>query len=205
MHVVFSKDERCLDGIEAEELDEYKLAGLLGMTVTEGPLLPGPILKGHWRGFTVEITVAPRVLEYEETVHMFPQPPEFQITFHLTKTSDIELGIRHRAIEATGLVRPLLRGKKRCMLPPDFGRDFIVRGPSTKAAKMILDEGMQELIRRLEKFGPPELAIDYSLLVYRGIGNFIERYREIPTLLGNLVEIGRLLDSKLTIMLRDLS
>ena len=203
MHVVFSKDECCFDGIEAEELDEYKLAGLLGMTVTEGPLLPGPILKGHWRGFTVEITVAPKPVEYRETVHMFPQPPEFQIIFHLEKNSDVEIGIRHRAIDVTGLVRPPLIGKKKCMMPPEFGRDYVVRGPSTHAAKVILDEDMQELIRRLEKFGPPELRIEYSLLKYRGIGNFVERYREIPALLGNMVEIGRLLDGKLTVMLRD--
>jgi hypothetical protein len=204
MHVVFSKDECCLDGIEAEELDEYKLAGLLGMTVTEGPLLPGPILKGHWRGFTVEITVAPKPVEYQETVHMFPQPPEFQITFHLEKNSDVEIGIRHRAIDVTGLVRPPLTGKRKIMMPPEFGRDYLVQGPGTTAAKVILDEGMQELIKRLEKFGPPELSIEYSLLKYRGIGNFVERYREIPALLGNMVEIGRMLDSKLTIMLRDL-
>ncbi|MCX6645357.1 MAG: hypothetical protein NTY09_03215 [bacterium] len=204
MHVVFSKDECCFDGIEAEELDEYKLAGLLGMTVTEGPLLPGPILKGHWRGFTVEITVAPKPVEYQETVHMFPQPPEFQITFHLEKNSDVEIGIRHRSIEVTGLVRPPLIGKKKIMMPPEFGRDYLVLGPSNIAAKIVLDKGMQELIKRLEKFGPPELRIEYSLLKYQGIGNFVERYREIPTLLGNLVEIGRMLDGKLTIMLRDL-
>jgi hypothetical protein len=204
MHVVFSKNECCFDGIEAEELDEYKLAGLLGMTVTEGPLLPGPILKGHWRGFTVEITVAPKPVEYQETVHMFPQPPEFQITFHLEKNSDVEIGIRHRAIDITGLVRSPLIGKRKIMMPPEFGRDYLVLGPSTIAAKIVLDESMQELIKRLEKFGPPELRIEYSLLKYRGIGNFVERYREIPALLGNLVEIGRMLDGKLTIMLRNI-
>ena len=203
MHVVFSKDECCLDGIGAEVLDEYKLAGLLGMTVTEGPLLPGPILKGHWRGFTVEITVAPKPVEYEQTVHMFPQPPEFQITFHLEKNSDLEIGIRHRAIDVTGLVRPELLGKKKIMMPPEFGRDYLVCGPGSQAVKVVLDEGMQELIRRLEKFGPPELRIEYSLLKYRGIGDFVERYRELPGLLGNLVEIGRMLDGKLTTMFRD--
>jgi hypothetical protein len=204
MHVVFSEEQCCFDGIEAEELDEYKLAGLLGMTVTEGPLLPGPILKGHWRGFTVEITVAPKPVEYTETVQMFPQPPEFQVTFHLEKNSDVMIGIRHRSIEATGLVRPPLIGKRKCHMPPEFGRDYVVCGPGMKAAHIVLDEAMQELIRRLEKFGPPELAIDYSLLKYRGIGNFVDRYREIPVLLGNLVEIGRMLDGKLTIMLREL-
>jgi hypothetical protein len=203
MHLVFSRETPWLDGIEAGDVDEYKLAGLLGMTVTEGPLLPGPILRGHWRGFTVEITVAPRNLdEPRETVVMFPQPPEFIITFHLEKTSDVEIGIRHRALEATGVRRPKLTGEKKVMLPPEFGREYTVRGPSASAVKYILDDEMQELIRRLAKYGPPELTIEYSLMRYRGIGEFVERYRELPGLLGALVEIGRHIDGKLTIGLR---
>jgi len=203
MHLVFSRETPWLDGIEAGDVDEYKLAGLLGMTVTEGPLLPGPILKGHWRGFTVEITVAPKVTqEPQQTVAMFPQPPEFIITFHLEKTSDVELGIRHRALEATGVQRPRLVGERKIMLPPEFGREYRVRGPGATAVKYILDEEMQKLIRRLAKFGPPELSIEYSLMRYRGVGEFIERYRDIPGLLGALVEIGRHIDGKLTIGLR---
>jgi hypothetical protein len=204
MHVVFSRDDRWLDGIEAVDVDEYKLAGLLGMTVTEGPLLPGPMLKGHWRGFTVEITVAPRVVEeWVETVALFPQPPEFIITFHLGKSSDVEIGIRHRALEATGVRRPPLLGARKCPLPPEFGREYVVRGPSAYAVKEIVDDEMQELIRRLENFGPPELTIQYSLLRYKGIGDFVERYRDLPGILGAMVEIGRHIDGKLTIGLGD--
>lgn len=200
MHVVFSSDARLLDGIEAADVDEYRLAGLLGMTVTEGPLLPGPILKGHWRGFTVEITVAPKISEETvDTVALFPQPTEFQVTFHLEKSSDVEMGIRHRSIDATGIRRPALVGARKCMLAPEFGREYAVRGPSTRAVKVILDPEMRELIRRLEKFGPPEIAIEYSLLRYRGPGDFVERYRDLPGILGALVEIGRHIDSKLTI------
>ena len=200
MHLVFSSDTRMLDGIEAGDVDEYRLAGLLGMTVTEGPLLPGPILKGHWRGFTVEITVAPKVKEeHVGTAPLFVQPAEFRITFHLEKTSEVEIGIRHRAIEVTGLRRPPLPGARKCMLPPDFGREYMVRGPSTHAVKVILDKEMQELVRRLEKFGPPELHIEYSLLRYRGVGDFVERYRDLPGLLGAMVEIGRHIDGKFTI------
>ena len=203
MHVVFSSDARLLDGIEAADVDEYKLAGLLGMTVTEGPLLPGPILKGHWRGFTVEITVAPKIRDEDtETVALFPQTTEFQITFHLEKSSDVEMGIRHRSIEVTGPPRPALPGARKCMIEPEFGREYTVRGPNTRAVKVILDPEMQELIRRLEKFGPPEISIEYSLLRYRGVGDFLERYRDLPGILGALVEIGRHIDGKLTIGLR---
>ncbi len=200
MHLVFSRNTPWLDGIEAGDVDEYKLAGLLGMTVTEGPMLPGPILKGHWRGFTVEISVAPKIREeYREGFPLFPQPPEFLIVFHLEKTSDVEIGIRHRAIEATGLKRPQLSGARKCMLQPEIAREYQVRGPSARAVKFILDDEMWELIKRLNKFGPPELSIEYSIMRYRGIGDYVERYREIPGLLGALVEIGRHIDSKLTI------
>jgi len=206
MHVVFSRDTRWLDGIEAADVDEYKLAGLLGMTVTEGPLLPGPILRGHWRGFTVEITVVPkRREEYIETRCLFPSPPEFQITFHLEKSSDVEIGIRHRALEATGVRRPPLTGARKCPLPPEFGREYQVRGPNAHAVKEIIDTEMQELIRRLEHFGPPELSIEYSLLKYTGIGEYVERYRDLPGILGCLVEIGRRIDGKYTIGLGDIS
>ncbi len=200
MHLVFSREEPWLDGIEAGDVDEYKLAGLLGMTVTEGPLLPGPILKGHWRGFTVEITVAPKVREEpSDTITLFPQTPEFFITFHLEKTSDVEIGIRHRALEAMGVRRPPLIGERRIMVPPEFGREYTVMGPSPRAVKTVLDEELQSLIRRLEKWGPPEIHIEYSLLRYRGAGEFIERYRDIPGLLGGMVEIGRHIDGKFTI------
>jgi len=203
MHLVFSRDTGWLDGIETGDVDEYKLAGLLGMTVTEGPSLPGPLLKGHWRGFTVEIAVAPKVREeYEDAVPLFPQPDEFTITFHLEKTSDVEIGVRHRSIEVMGLARPPLPGARKCMLPPEIGREYIVKGPSARAVKFILDSEMWELIERLAKFGPPELTIEYSLLRYRGVGDFVERYREIPGLLGAMVEIGRHIDGKLTIGLR---
>jgi hypothetical protein len=200
MHVVFSRDDRWLDGIEASDVDEYRLAGLLGMTVTEGPLLPAPILKGHWRGFTVEITAAPMVREeYIETVTLFPQPPEFLITFHLGKSSDVEVGIRHRALEATGVRRPPLAGARKCPLPPEFGREYMVRGPNARAVKEIVDAEMQQLMRRLEHFGPPELTIEYSIMRYIGIGDFVERYRDMPGILGALVEIGRHIDGKFTI------
>ncbi len=200
MHAVFSHDRRWLEGLEAGDVDEYKLAGLLGMTVTEGPLLPGPILKGHWRGFTVEITVAPKPeQEFVEPIPLFPQPPEFHITFHLEKSSDVEIGIRHRSIEVTGLRRPDLVGDRKCMMPPGISREYQVRGPSVRAVKCILDDEMWELMGRLNKFGPPELTLEYSLMKYRGIGEFVDRYRELPGLLGALVEIGRHVDSKLTI------
>jgi len=201
MHVVFSRDtlER-LEKIEAGDVDEYRLAGLLGMTVTEGPLLPGPILRGHWRGFTVEIAVAAKYeSEHVEPIPLFPQPPEFTITFHLGKTSDVEIGLRHRAIEATGIRRGRLAGDRKIMMPPNIARDYLVCGPNMRAVKYILDDEMWDLIDRLEKFGPPELTFEYSLMRYRGIGHFVERYREIPGLLGALVEIGRRVDSKLTI------
>lgn len=200
MHSVFSRESLNLDGIESTEVDEYKLAGLLGMTVTEGPRLPGPILKGHWRGFTVEITVAPKVRQQmSETGYLFPQTEEFQITFHLTKSSDVEIGVRHRAIEAMGAQRPVLIGAKKIHLPPDFGREYVVRGPNPKAVKEILDTEMRELIKRMAKFGPPELSFEYSLMRYRGVGDFVDRYRDIPGLLGSLVEIGRYIDSKFTV------
>ena len=201
MHVVFNRDtvER-LEQIEAGDVDEYKLAGLLGMTVTEGPLLPGPILKGHWRGFTVVIAVAAKYKsEFVEPIPLFPQPEEFTITFHLEKTSDVEIGIRHRAIEVTGIRRAPLGGKRKIMMPPEIARDYQVRGPNVKAVKHVLDDEMWELIDRLYKFGPPELVFEYSLMKYRGIGDFVDRYREIPALLGAMVEIGRCVDSKLTI------
>ena len=76
----------------------------------------------------------------------------------------------------------------------------MVRGPSMHTVeKVIIDDEMLELIKRLEKFGPPEITVEYSILRYRGIGDFVERYREIPGILGALVEIGRHIDSKLTI------
>jgi hypothetical protein len=204
MHVVFDRDTRWLDGIEAADVDRYKLAGLLGMTVTEGPLLPGPILKGHWRGFTVEITVVPKNRdEIIETISLFPSPPEFLITFHLVKSSDVAIGIRHRALEATGVQRPPLTGDRKCPLPPEFGREYQVRGPNAIAVKEIVDTEMQELINRLEHFGPPEVSIEYSLLRYIGIGDFVERYRDLPGLLGCLVEIGRHIDGKYTVGLGD--
>jgi len=200
MHVVFSGDTRCFDEIEAEVVDEYKLAGLLGMVVTEGPLLPGPILKGHWRGFTVEITVAPKIAEeFNGTGTLFPQPPEFQVTFHLEKSCDIVMGVRHRAIDVTGLKRPPLQGDRKVMIPPEFGRDYLVRGPNLNSVKVILDDEMQDLVRRLEKFGPPELAFDYSIMRYRGVGEFVDRYRDLPGILGALVEIARYVDGKLTV------
>jgi len=201
MHVVFTRDtlER-LERIEAADVDEYRLAGLLGMTVTEGPLLPGPILKGHWRGFTVEIAVAAKFQsEFVEPIPLFPQPDEFTVTFHLEKTTDVEIGVRHRSIEVTGIRRKPLVGERKIMMPPEIARDFQVRGPNVKAVRHILDDDMWELIDRLHKFGPPELTFEYSLMKYRGIGDFVERYREIPGLLGALVELGRRVDSKLTI------
>lgn len=204
MHVVFSPNERWLEGIEGGTVDEYKLAGLLGMTVTEGPLLPGPILKGHWRGFTVEITVAPKAMASEvETELLFPQPPQFLIVFHLGKSSNVEIGIRHRALEVTGVRRPPLTGARKCPLPPDFGREYVVRGPNARAVKEIVDSETQELLRRLENFGPPELSLEYSLLRYIGIGDFVERYRDLPGILGCLVEIARHIDSKYTVGLAD--
>jgi hypothetical protein len=109
------------------------------------------------------------------------------------------MGNRHRVIEATGLRRPDLPGARKVILPPDFGREYMVRGPSPHAVKVILDKDMQELVRRLEKFGPPELTIEYSLLRYRGVGDFVDRYRDLPGLLGAMVEIGRHIDGKLTI------
>ncbi|HDS30781.1 MAG TPA: hypothetical protein ENN67_07030 [Firmicutes bacterium] len=187
-------------------MDEYKLAGLLGMTVTDGAHLHGPMLRGHWRGFTVEITVAPPIKEERsEFVPLFPQPPEFLITFHLGKSSDVEIGIRHRALEATGVKRPPMIGKKKCHLPPEFAREYIVRGPSAKAVKEIVDSEMLALITRLANFGPPDLAIEYSLMRYRGIGDYVERYRDLPGILGALVEIGRHIDSKFTIGLGDIA
>jgi hypothetical protein len=200
MHVVFSHDERWLDGIEGRDVDEYRLAGLLGMTVIEGPRLPAPILKGHWRGFTVEITTAPKFHEvHDGSRPLFPQPPEFLITFHLGKSSDVEIGIRHRALEATGVRRAPLVGARKCPLPPEFGREHIVRGPNAHAVKEIVDEEMQNLVRRLGNYGPPELRIEYSILRYIGIGDFVERYRDLPGILGCLVEISRHIDGKLTI------
>jgi hypothetical protein len=204
MHLVFTRGSRCLEGVEAQEVDEYKLAGLLGMTVTDGAHLPGPMLKGHWRGFTVEIAVAPTIREVRsDSFPLFPQPPEFLITFHLGKSSDVEIGIRHRALEATGVQRPPLVGRKKCHLPPEFGREYMIRGPSAKAVKEIVDKEMQDLISRLANYGPPDLTIEYSLLRYRGIGDYVKRYRDLPGILGSLVEIGRHIDSKFTIGLGD--
>ncbi len=204
MHLVFTRGSRCFEGVEADEVDEYKLAGLLGMTVTDGAHLAGPMLKGHWRGFTVEITVAPTVREEAVTTFpLFPQPPEFLITFHLGKSSDVEIGIRHRAIEAAGVKRPLLVGKRKCHLQPEFGREYVVKGPSANAVKQIVDGEMQELVRRIANFGPPDIVIMYSLLRYRGIGEYIKRYHDLPGILGNLVEIARHIDSKFTIGLGD--
>ena len=74
-----------------------------------------------------------------------------------------------------------------------------MRGPNANAVKHIVDEKMQELIERLARYGPPELAIEYSILRYRGIGDFVERYRDLPGLLGAMVEIARHIDSKLTV------
>jgi len=181
-------------------VDEFKLAGLLGMTVTEGPHLPGPILKGHWRGFTVEITDAPRPLKLtHEPKPLFPTPKEFLITFHLQKSSDVEIGIRHRALDAVGAMRPDLIGKRKCPMPPEFGREYLIMGPGAKAVKEIIDEEMQELIRRLGQYGAPELTIQYSLLTYRGTGEFLKRYKELPGMLGCMVEIARHIDGKFTI------
>ncbi len=206
MHLVFNREPRCLEGLEAEEVDEYRLAGLLGMTVTDGPRLLGPILKGHWRGFTVEITVAPKVREEpSETFPLFPHPSEFQITFHLVKSSGVEIGVRHRAIEAMGVRRPELTGERKCPLPPEFGREYMVRGPNARAVKEILDAEVQELIRRLAQFGPPEITIEYSILRYRGIGDFVERSRDLPGILGALVEMSRHIDGKFTVGLGDRS
>jgi len=205
MHVVFNWDTGWMDKIEATELDEYKLAGLLGMVVTEGPLLPAPILKGHWRGFTVEITHVVRSQEFIEDEPLFPQPPEFLITFHLGKSSDVEIGIRHRGLEATGVRRPPLIGARQCHPPVQFARNYVVRGPNARAVKEIVDDKMQALVERLASFGPPELSIEYSLLKYIGIGDFIQRYRDLPGILGLLVEIARHIDSKFTVGLGDVS
>ncbi|MFH1677069.1 MAG: hypothetical protein ABIC40_08585, partial [bacterium] len=60
-------------------------------------------------------------------------------------------------------------------------------------------DDMRKLIERLAQYGPPELAIEYSIMRYRGIGDFVERYRDLPQILGALVEIGRLIDSKFTV------
>lgn len=200
MHVVFNRDVGWLDRIEAKGVDEYKLAGLLGMTVTEGPALPGPILRGHWRGFTVEIASVPKTgTLYFDSTTLFPPPPEFMITFHLGKSSDVEIGIRHRGLDVVRINRPPLTGARKCPLPPEFGREYLVKGPSGNAVKEIVDGEMQSLIRRLENFGFPEIIIEYSLLRYIGIGDFVERYRDLPGILGTLVEIARHIDSKLTI------
>lgn len=200
MHLVFSRTSSCLEGIEAGAVDEYKLAGLLGMTVTEGPMLPGPVLKGHWRGFTVEISDARRVMqEPEELIALFPQPKEFTITFHLLKSSDVEIGIRHRALEAVGALRPQLPGNRKVHMPPEFGRDYQVMGPSARVVKYIIDPDLQNLIYRLGQHGAPEITIEYSILTYRGAGNYLDRYRDLPLILGCLVEIARQLDGKLTV------